>query len=185
MKGRPPALTPDQQEEVQRRLAGGESASALAAEFKVGRATIQRLSGISGAVRNVAEKVAEAHRALATLPPAHQHIAVSLAEKLRSISASLASAAELGAKTSHRLQALANSEMAKVQDSDPLKDRDRLQGVAALVKMANDAAVTPVNLLNASKDAASKAVAEEEEETPEPQRERIGLDAWKQHHGLA
>lgn len=41
--GRPPALKPEQQQEVIQRLAAGEPIAALAREFEVGRATVQRL----------------------------------------------------------------------------------------------------------------------------------------------
>lgn len=77
---------------------------------------------------------------------------MDLAEKLRSISGSLASAAELGAKTAHRLQALANSEVAKVDDAQPLESVDALKGVSALTKLANDSASIALNLLNANKE---------------------------------
>ncbi len=150
--GRPPALTADQQAEVQRRLAAGEGVRALAREFNVGTATIRRLSAHSAQVQKVAEKLADAHGALAQLPPAHQHVAVSLAEKLRSISSSLASAAELGAKTSHRLQALANSQVAKVDDADPMKSIGALRDVGVLTKLANDSASIALNLLSANKE---------------------------------
>ena len=41
--GRPPVLTPTQTTQVQQRLASGASVSELAREFRVGRATVQRL----------------------------------------------------------------------------------------------------------------------------------------------
>lgn len=44
--GRPPALTPEQAQQIRQRLAWQESVSALAREFKVGRATVQRLRPI-------------------------------------------------------------------------------------------------------------------------------------------
>lgn len=152
MRGRPPALTPAQQEEVRRRLAAGEGVRALAAEFKVGKATIGRLAGHAGQVRKVAETLAAAQTALEALPLAQQHTAVALAEKLRNISHSLASAAELGARTAHRLHALANTEVAKVDDADPIASVDKLRNVGVLTKLANDSANIAVNLLSANKD---------------------------------
>ena len=73
-------------------------------------------------------------------------------KKLRSISTSLASAAELGAKTSHRLHALANGEVAKVDDADPMKKIDNLRNVGVLTKLANESAHVALNLLAANKD---------------------------------
>lgn len=152
MTGRPPALTPAQQEEVRRRLAAGENARALAAEFKVGASTIRRLSVHVAQIRNVAETLAAAHLALEKLPVQHQHSAVALSEKLRSISSNLAAAADYGAKTAHRLQALANSEAAKVDDATPLGDLATLQGVGVLTELANKSAHVALNLLAANKD---------------------------------
>lgn len=151
MKGRPPALSPLQQQEVQTRLAAGESVSSLAAEFKVSRATIRQFSAISATVRKVAEQVAVAQTALASLPTAQQHQAVTLAEQLRSISSNLASAAMHGAATAHRLNALANSEVAKVDDANPLQSLEALRGVGVLSKLANESASVALNLLAANK----------------------------------
>ena len=44
--GRPPKLTPEQRKDVTRRLAKGESKSALAKEYGVSRATIGRVSAV-------------------------------------------------------------------------------------------------------------------------------------------
>ena len=167
MKGRPPALTPAQQQEVQRRLAARESVSSLAAEFKVSRATIRQFSTISASVQKVAEQVAAAHTALEALPVAQQHMAMSLADKLRSISSNLASAADLGAKTAHRLQALANSQVGKVDDADPMQSIGALRDVGVLTKLANDSASIALNLLAANKPAVERL------NQPEPVRPSI------------
>lgn len=149
---RPPALTPDQQQEVQRRLAAGEKASALAVEFRVGRATIQRLSGVSGSVRKVAETLAAAQTALAALPVAHQHMAVTLAEQLRQVSESMAGAAVLAAGTARHLHTLAHQQAAQVNGENLEQSHARLQAVAGLTKMANDAAAIPLGLMSSNKD---------------------------------
>ena len=148
---RPPALTPAQQAEVRRRLAEGEGVRALAREFGVGDATIRRLSAHSAQVRNVAETLAAAHVALAALPVAQQHDAIALADKLRSISDNLAAAAMHGAATAHRLNALANAEVSKVDDAEPLKSLEALRGVGVLSKLANESASVALNLLAANK----------------------------------
>lgn len=155
--GRPSKLTPAQWAEVERRSAEGESPSALAREFKVSAATISvRVSKVSKNVREVARLVAQGQAALAELPLRQQHLAVGLAEKLRNISTSLASAAELGAATAHRLQALANSEVAKVDDARPMDSIESLRNVGVLTKLANDSAATGLNLLAANKEMAAR-----------------------------
>jgi hypothetical protein len=151
---RPSKLSPEQWAEVERRLAAGEGVRDLAREFGVSPASVSKrgVSKQTKQVQVVAKQLAQAQTALAALPVAQQYTAVSLAEKLRNISASLASAAELGAATARRLHALANSEVAKVDDAEPLASAESLRAVAGLVKLGNDAAQIGVNLLAANKD---------------------------------
>lgn len=151
---RPSKLTPAQWEELDRRLAAGEGVRALAGEFGVSPATVSKrgVSKQSKQVAAVAKQVADAQTALAELPVAQQYSALSLAAKLRSISDSLASAAELGAKTSHRLQALANTEVGKVDDTNPLASADSLKGVMVLTRLANESASIALNLMAANKE---------------------------------
>ena len=148
---RPSKLSPEQWLEVERRVIDGESIRSLAREFGVSEGAIrQRVSTQTTRVKNVAQKLAEAQSALAELPIRQQYTAISLADKLRNISDNLAAAAQYGAQTAHRLSALANSEVAKVDD--PLKSVDSLKGVAALTKLANDSAGIALNLMAANKE---------------------------------
>jgi hypothetical protein len=153
---RPSKLSPEQWAEVDRRLAAGEGVRALAKAFDVSPATISKrgVAKQSEQVRSVAKQVADAQAALAELPVAQQYVAMGLAEKLRNISVSLASAAEHGAATAHRLNALANSEVGKVDDAAPLSPESiaALKGVGVLTKLANDSAHIAVNLLAANKE---------------------------------
>lgn len=157
---RPSKLSPTQCSEIERRMAAGEGVSDLAREFNVSPATISvRFSRVSKKVSETAFKLAEAQTALAELPVAQQYVAVSLAEKLRAISVSLANAAELGARTAHRLHALANSEVEKVDDADPLRPEsmEALKGVSVLTRLANDSSQIAVNLLNANRETVKEA----------------------------
>lgn len=150
--GRPSKLTPDQWREVERRLNAGESAAVLSREFGVSQPVISnRFSKISKEVKKTAEMIAASQEALATLPVAQQYQAISLAEKLRNISSNLASAAEYGAATAHRLQAIANAQLGKIDDADPMQSQEQLQAISALTKIANDAGKCGMDLLNASK----------------------------------
>lgn len=168
--GRPPALTPDQQKAVQLRLAAGEKASALAAEYGVGRSTILRLSDLSGKVRQVAETLAHAQSALAELPPAQQHQAVTLAEKLRAISDSMAAAAVSGADTAKTLHGIANTKARAAAEAIAAGKHDaatdELRAVAALTKMGNEAAVVPLGLMAGGKSGALQ-------EPPDADRPRV------------
>lgn len=170
--GRKSALSPDQWIEIERRtVVEGESVYALAKEFGVNESTVRRKIK-----PNFADKaeVAQKHHAdlraiaiekaridkesrtisdkIAELPYAKQVIVHDLSRRLVNISNSLASAAELGAATAHRLSALANSEVAKVDDAEPLASVENLKGVAALTKLANESATIALNLLSANKD---------------------------------
>jgi transposase-like protein len=157
--GRKSKLTPDQWAEVDRRVLEGEAIRALAREFGISDAAIRERIAKAGklpVIQEVAAKLVEAERSLAALPLSSQITARNLAQKLLSISDNLATAAEYGAKTAHRLQALANSEVVKVDDAEPLKSLDALKNVGVLTKLANDSASIALNLLAANKDAIKK-----------------------------
>lgn len=156
--GRKSKLTPEQWTEISRRLVAGEVPSELAREFGVHPAQITRRGFAQKAqrVRNVAEKLAQAQTALSELPIADQYTAITLSERLRSISDNLAAAADYGAKTAHRLHALANSEVAKVEDSDPIASIDNLRSVGVLTKLANESAHCALNLVAANKETVSR-----------------------------
>ena len=164
---RPSKLSPEQWREIERRLAAGERAADLSREYGISQTRIsERVSKVSEKVKETAHKLAEAQTALAELPVAQQYAAVSLAEKLRAISVSLANAAELGARTAHRLHALANSEVEKVDDADPLLSMEALKGVSVLTKLANDSSQIAVNLLAANRDTVKKVNEPQETEAP-------------------
>lgn len=152
---RPSKLSPEQWAEVARRHAAGEGVRALARAFGVDEAAIRRrVSPHTPQVRNAAELLAQGQSAVAALPVSLQPVAIDLAAKLRNISSSLASAAELGAATAHRLHALANSEVSKVDDAEPMDSIEKLRNVGVLTKLANDSSHIAMNLLAANKDAA-------------------------------
>lgn len=151
--GRKSKLTPDQWNEIQKRHIDGESLRSLAKEFGVSESSArERISAQSAQIKTVANQIVTAERALAQLPVSAQITAQNLASKLRAISDNLASAAQYGAATAHRLSALANSEVAKVDDADPLASAEKLRGVAALTTLANESGKIALNLLAANKE---------------------------------
>lgn len=158
--GRRSKLSEDQWAEIERRLVSGEGVRALAEVYGISPGQISKRfpNSVSKSVHAVAEKLVSAQNALAALPMSQQSLAVSLAEKLRNISGHLASAAEYGSATAHRLSALANAEVSKVDDAEPLNpvSLEAMKGVAALTKLANDSSSIALNLLNANKDSINK-----------------------------
>lgn len=151
--GRKSKLTPDQWNEFQKRHINGESLRKLAKEFGVSESSArEKISAQSAQIKSVANQIVTTEQALAALPISAQITAQNLASKLRAISDNLASAAHHGAATAHRLSALANTEVAKVDDADPLASSEKLRGVAALTTLANESAKIAINLLAANKE---------------------------------
>lgn len=92
---------------------------------------------------------------IAALSPAKQRAVNNLADRLMVISEHLAGAASYGAMTAHRLSMIANKQIDRVDDVDPLgaDSQEALAGVALLTKMANSSAEIGLNLLRANKEA--------------------------------
>lgn len=157
--GRKSKLLPSQWEEIGRRLANGEGTSALGREFGVSPSTIsERFKNRIDAVKSVANQLVSAETALRKLSVADQISAISLADELRSISMHMAGAGKYSAATAHRLSAIAHARLQTVDDSDPSQDggTEKLQMIAAMTKMANDAAYIPLGLLAANKETVVK-----------------------------
>jgi transposase-like protein len=164
--GRKSSLTPEQWIEVERRhLVDGDSFNKLATDFGVNESSIRRRlkqakdapDGKNKLQALAEEKVradAQSKRIseqIAQLPFAGQAIVSDLARKMANISHHLGSAAEYSAASAHRLSMLANQQMDRVDDVDPMKSTAHLAAHAALQKMANSAMEGPMNLLRANK----------------------------------
>lgn len=152
--GRKSKLTEAQWAEIESRMLNGESRTSLGKEFGIAESSIrEKFKGQTDTIKVVANKMADAALALRSLPIPAQITANSLARKLIDISENLASAAMHGSATAHRLNALANSEVSKVDDADPLKSIKQLRNVGVLTKLANESASIGINLLAANKEA--------------------------------
>lgn len=157
--GRKSKLTESQWEEIRKRLIMGEKMSALAREYAVGVSRIsERFSEKINELKTVAERVVKAEDAIKTVHnevmamPISERIAVlALADDMRIISTHLSGAARYGAATAHRLAAIANSQVEKIDDVNPMESQEVLQGISALTKMSNEAAKTGLDLIMASK----------------------------------
>lgn len=169
--GRPSALTEKQWREIEKRLLEGEKIRPLSREFRISEAAIRKRVGTQTKdIKRVANQLLETERALTALPVSAQLYAVDMANKLRSISGHLASAANYGAMTSHRVAGLANQQAEKINDDDPIDDAasfKTLQGITALTKLANESAEIGMRLLQANKDAVDR-INKDGEATPMP-----------------
>jgi hypothetical protein len=172
--GRKSALTPEQWVEIERRvLLDGDSVYKLAIEFGVNESSIRRKikpnktdkaefgEKTAPELREIANrKVAadvesrQVESVIASLPYAKQQIVMTLAQRLTNISTHLASAAEYGAATAHRLSGIAHAKAEKIDDAAPLTgdSAEVLKGIAVLTRMANESSEIGLNLLKANKE---------------------------------
>ena len=151
--GRNSKLTEKQWEAIGKRLLDGESARSLGREFSVAESAIRKRFGAQiGKIKTVADQLVAAETAFKALPISAQISARTLADRLISISEHLANAAEYSAATTHRLAAMANEQVQKVDDAEPEKSMEALQRVAVLTKMANASSEIGINLLRANKE---------------------------------
>jgi hypothetical protein len=150
--GRPSKLTIEQWSEVTRRLAEGERAADLAKAYGVSKTAISnRVSKRAETVKAVANQLVAAEHELRSLPVSEQLLTLNLADKLRNISSHAASAAENGMMVAHRLTGISRLLVERIDDADPSGSMDDLKAVAAMGRIANDAAHIGLNLLAANK----------------------------------
>lgn len=150
--GRKSKLTEAQWLEIEKRMLAEEPVRALAREFGVSETAIRaRKSSHVTEIKAVANQIVKAEVALRALPITSQRTAETLAQKLLALSDNLLGAASNGAATSHRLNAIANGLVQRVDDANPLESMDTLKAVAIIGKIANDSAAIGLNLLNANK----------------------------------
>lgn len=153
--GRKSKLTADQWHKIRERHIAGETVRALAKEFGVSSSTVQeRVSAQADQIKAVANQIVATERAVMALPIAAQITAQTLAAQMRAMSDNLAAAGVMGSGNARLLQAHAQNELAKIADADPMADGGvaRLQNVAILTKVANEASEISLNLLKANKE---------------------------------
>lgn len=177
--GRKSRLTPEQWAEIERKhLIEGASINSLAKAYGVDESTLRKkinpnkpeADKSEKSLRELALAKLEADRKskdisdiVASLPMSRQQTFNGLFQKLSSISEHLASAAEYGAMTSHRLMGIVSEQVEKIDDAQPEKSADALTRIIALTRTANLSAEIPLRLLQANKDAVKP-----EEEPPGP-----------------
>jgi len=165
-------LIPAQWEDIKQRLINGEAGCALAKEYGVTYNAIKKRFGAqTKEIKAVANQILATERNFKALPVSSQISAVNLADLLRSISGHLGHAANYGAMTAHRLSGIANAQVEKIDDQDPIKDEkslETLKGISALTRLANDSAEIGMNLLKANKEAVDGL--NRQDDTPEPKQ---------------
>lgn len=180
---RPSKLTNLEWEQIGQRLLNGEKAADLAREFGVSKTAIStRFSKRIETVKEVGKKIAETEQLVRTLPIPDQIAARAFADDLKAISMHLAGAAKFGAATSHRLAGIANAQVDKIDDADPLTiaSLGALKSIAILTDTANKAAEIPVALLKAHKGLIDDLNKGDDNDKPPPSTVTyVGVDASK------
>jgi hypothetical protein len=175
--GRKSKLGEAQWEEIGRRLAKGESTSALAKEYGVSKTAVSvRFSKRTETIKSVANQLVAAETAFESLGISEQITVRSLADELKAISSHLAGAARFGAMTAHRLSGIAHDQVQKVDDAEPEKSMEALQRIGVLTKMANASSEIGLNLLRANKD-----VVPVDEDPPTPVAITFGVVDARRH----
>ena len=150
---RPSKLTDKQWTDIEKRVLDGESIRSLAGQYKISDMAIRkRISSHTKPIKAIANQLATAELALEKLPISSQCKVRSLADTLKGISYHLGSAAEYGAMTSHRLSMIANAQVDKIDESDPLGNIDAIKEIAVITDLSNKSASTALNLLSANKE---------------------------------
>ena len=162
--GRPSKLTSRQWEEIRRRLAAGESTSALAREFKVSKATISgRCSQKVERLKTLASKKISVDAEFDHLPISEQAAVINLVDQMKATTTNLATAARHGSATSARLAQIANRKAVQLDPAAP--DPDDLRMVSALIQTSNQAATIGTAMLTVTKnDPQAKPAVDPEEE---------------------
>lgn len=139
-------LTPEQWAQIEARLPT-EGASVLGREFGISEAAIRKkfgshesISSKSAKVREVAQMLADAHTELAKLPEQQRPTAISLADQLRKVAQNFSAMAVNCSETASIVSAGALTVARKVNMEDPMTSQEDLQSVAALSRVATEAA---------------------------------------------
>ena len=152
-------LNEKQWAEIAKLIESGETYRSVGARFGIAESAIRKRLGAQRAqdleIKTLATQLVTAEQNIRALPISAQVSAHGFAENLRAASLHLAGAAKFGAATAHRLNAIANSQVQKLDDVDPMSDdgMETLRNIAVLSKTAIDASYIPVNLIKSSKEA--------------------------------
>lgn len=153
---RPSKLSDAQLAKIWERHLGGETLSALAKEYGVNKATLSlRFNGKKDGLKELAHELAAVEQKIEALPVVHQKAVRNFADDLMDISHHMAGSAKYGAMNSHRLNQIANLQVQKIDEVDPMSTANHIQAVAILTDGANEAGKTPINLIKAVKDNAA------------------------------
>lgn len=144
-------LTEEQWNEIITRNLNGESIRSLAREFGIAEGAVRKkISAQTKQIKSVAKQVVTVEREISSMPISAQIHVRTYAERLRAISNHMASAAEYGAATAHRLAQIANQQTERIDEVNPEGSIETIKTVAVLTRTANEAADLSVRLAKVS-----------------------------------
>lgn len=136
---------------IRRFIVMGESASALAREIGVTEGAVRsRASTKRYEVKQLANQMVEVERKYNTYDRSTKTLIDDMAAQLRAVSSNLTRAAISSSDTSAKLSLIVNKQVSKINPEDPLESEDILKAISGMTKMANDASVIGIALINAS-----------------------------------
>lgn len=151
-------LTPDQWNEIQKRILNGENIRPIAREYGISESAVRgKLSTQTEQIKTIASQIVATERALSALPINAQINAQNLASKLRSISDNLADAAAFNAMNARLLSSMANAKLSSIPEDEFYNDIDSVKNIAGLTAMANEASKIPLQLLALNKEMMQKS----------------------------
>lgn len=144
-------LTDEQWNEIITRNLNGESIRGLARDFGVAESAVRKkISAHTGKIKSVAKQIVTVEKTLSSMPISAQVQVRTYADRLRAISNHMASAAEYGAATAHRLAQIANQQTELIDEVNPEGSIETIKTVAVLTRTANEAADLSVRLAKVS-----------------------------------
>lgn len=165
-------LAESQWNEILDRHLAGESIRSLAREYGVSEGAIrQKITTHAKKIKSVAKQVVRIETELERLPISTQVHVRNHADRLKVISGHIAGAAEYGAATAHRLAQIANVQTEKIDEVNPEENVETIKTIAALTRMANEAASLAINLAK---------VGENKNREVQPTNEALSGDALKE-----
>lgn len=150
---KPSPLNIKQWAEIQKRLLDGEPGRVLAREFKISETAIRKKFGAqTKQVKSIGAELFSAEQKFRSLPISSQCMVRTFADDLHAMNMHMAGAGKFNSATAHRLSGIANAQVCKIDDSNPLASHDALQAISVLTKLSNEAGLIPLGLIKANSE---------------------------------
>ena len=157
--GRKSKTTPEQDQRLIERHLAGESIRSLAKEVGISEASLRaKISAQSSQIKNAAQHIVQAERALTNMTISAQITARTIASKMLRTLDMVATGNELMGGSYMRLAMAHNAQAQKIDEADPLGGEGSakaLLAMSALGKLATQAAEVPIAFARVMKEGLS------------------------------